>query len=318
MATPTQSRPVQDKLLEDASLQLIYDEGQYIAGKLFTPRESKNNTGKFAVNGKEHLRVEADLVGGKVKYANVTTNDRDALLYSIEKHGLAGIITEEDFDNTEQPFDARLDETNNLTTKLMLGREQAMAVVVNDPANYDGGSNTATPVLTWDDPLSDPASDTNAARTAIKNSSGMAPDLAVLSWEVLQELRQHTQVLSRFVNAVSGVEGASDAQVMQFLNVKRMEIGFVSFNSAAEGQFDLLEPVWGKNLSYMVSPERAIKRQVTFGYTFLLNSIGKGTRVNRGPVTNPPNAEELLVDLAYGDFVVDSGKAGFLLEDVIA
>jgi hypothetical protein len=94
MATPTQGKPVQDKLLEDASLQLVYEDSQYIADDIFTPRNSKNNTGKFAVYGKEHLRVEADLVGGKVKYGNVTTNDRDALLYSIEKHGLSGVVTE--------------------------------------------------------------------------------------------------------------------------------------------------------------------------------------------------------------------------------
>ena len=31
MATPTQGKPVQDKLLEDASLQLVYEDNQYIA-----------------------------------------------------------------------------------------------------------------------------------------------------------------------------------------------------------------------------------------------------------------------------------------------
>jgi hypothetical protein len=194
-----------------------------------------------------------------------------------------------------------------------------MAVVVNTAANYNGGANSATPTVKWDifDGTSDPAGDTKAARLAIKETSGMAPDLAVISWEVLQCLRQHPQVLSRFVNVITGESGASDDQVMQFLNVQRMLVGFVSFNSAKEGQTDVLEPVWTDNFSYMVSPQRAIKRQVTFGYTFMLNSVGKGTRVFRERGTNPPNSEEILVDLAYGDFVVDSGKAGFLITDTI-
>lgn len=314
---PTQQRPVQDVLLADASLQLVNEDADYIADLLFTERMSKPNAGVFGALGNEHLRIESDLAGGKAKYTEVTSNSKNSLPYNILKHGLAGTVTEEDFDNSQQPFDARLDESTTLTSKLKLGRERAMADVLNDSSIFNGGANSATPSILWDVfATSDPAGDTLAARLAIKKSSGKAPDTVIISWETLQVLRQHPQVLSRFVNVIAGEAGASDEQVKLFLNVKTMHIGMVTENSAKEGQADDLTPVWTNNVIYIVSPDRAIKNQITFAYTFKLLSVGKGIRVFHTPQSNPPKSEEITVDLAFDDVVTNGGKAGFLLEGV--
>ena len=146
----------------------------------------------------------------------------------------------------------------------------------------------------------------------------LPPDLAILSWEVAEQLRYHPQILDvlgyKHNRAFGG--GLNDMELASVLKVKRVLIGLVSFESANKGQASSLAEVWGKHLIFAKMPAVASKYQTSLGYCFkLAKRIGR--RVFKSSIDNPPNAKMILVDDHY-DFVITNVGAGYLIKDAIA
>ena len=52
---------------------------------------------------------------------------RSSLSYSVETHALEGVVTQDDYDNVEQPYDAERDETAGTTHLILTNKERSMA-----------------------------------------------------------------------------------------------------------------------------------------------------------------------------------------------
>lgn len=308
----TQNRAIVDKLLTNVSRKYI-PEG-YISEMTLPVNQVVQTSAKVGYYGKEYLRIESSLVGGRTPYPRVTSTTRSSDTYLIEKHGLSDLVTEEDYANVEQPFDARADLTTDLTHKLWIEKEKALADSL-------GSTSVVTQNVTlsgtdqYSDPSnSDPIGDFKLAKATILGACGALPNLAVMSWTVAETLRFHPAltVLVRGAKAIPG--GLSDAELALALGVQRILVGIVSYNSAVEGQTDSLAQVWGKNITFLVAPARPGKAQVTFGYRMQQRNP---RRVFRNPIGNPPNADEILVDDSYQWLIVDT-TAAYLIKDAVA
>lgn len=310
----SQQKAIIDKLLTNVSSAYI-PEG-FISESIFPSIESMQKTGKLAKYGTDHLRIEQTVIGGSGEYARIKTQVRSNSSYSIEGHGLEGLVTEDDYSNVESPYDAEADETMGITSTLMVGKEKGIADVLSDTAVLTQNT-TLSGTSQWNDyGNSDPIDDFITARQAVKDGCGFPPDLCIMSWDVAERLRYHPGLLDALGFKDNRPGGLNNAELANVLQVKRVLVGFASYESAKKGQSSSLATIWGKHMIFAKMPAKAAKYQTSLGYCFKLKGR-KPRRVFKWAVNNPPNSKAILVDDHY-DFVITNAAAGYLVKNAIA
>lgn len=310
----SQQKAIIDKLLTNVSSAYI-PEG-FISEAVFPEVQSTQKTGKLAKYGTDHLRVEQTIVGGGGEYGRIKTQVRSNTSYSIEGHGLEGLVTEDDYSNVEKPYDAEKDETLGITTTIMIGKEKGLADTLTDTAILTQNVTLAGANQWSDYGNSDPIDDMKTARSAVKSGCGSAPDLAILSWEVFQALKYHPGILEALGYKHNRKGGLTGEELKDVLDVKRVLVGMASYESANKGQTSSLAEIWGKHLIFAKMPSKAMKYQTSLGYCFKMAGR-KQRRVLKWSVNNPPNSRAILVDDHY-DFCITNANAGYLVKNCIA
>jgi len=302
-----------DKLLTNISNKIV-PEG-YISEQILPLVNVVQSTGLIGAYGTSHLRIETTLTGGKNKYPRVDTRTYSTQQYNIAEHGLSDIITRADYANVESPFDAEADTTDELVTKLWLGKEKGLA-----------DSLTSTSVLTQNTTLSgtdqysdysasDPLGDFATARLTIQAAVGMMPDTAIMSWAVFDKIRTHPDFLVNLGYNYHKPGGLTLGELASAMGVKRVLVGSAVYETAKEGQTSSIDAVWGKHIIFAVAPTAAKKRQISLGYRF--QQFGAPRKVYKNVLGNPPGAKEILVGDAY-EQLLSSVKAGYLIKNAIA
>jgi hypothetical protein len=144
----------------------------------------------------------------------------------------------------------------------------------------------------------------------------MYPDTVWMDSKVKSVLKFHPQLLDMLGFKQARPGGLNDSELAMALDVKRVIIADASYNSAKEGQTDVLASIWGKHLWFGVIPESAQVRQVSAGY--YLGYKGQSPRkVFKNPENNPPGSTSILVKDDY-DFLVSNVGAIYLIKAAIA
>jgi hypothetical protein len=88
---------IQDKLLTQVSRGLFQADFRFVSESVFPKVESVQNSGKLGYYDKEHLRIVNTVMGGRAEAARVDAGVRTSQQYYIEPHGLADVVTQEDW-----------------------------------------------------------------------------------------------------------------------------------------------------------------------------------------------------------------------------
>lgn len=309
-----QTKAIVDKLLTNASK--AYVPQGYISDMILPVIKKKQSSGLLGGYTNQHLRIVNTVMGGRGKARRMESIVRDSQGYVIENHGLEGLVTKDDFDNVEQPFDAEKDEALGLVTMLWLGREKALADVLGDTSILTQNT-TLSGTSQWSDfTNSDPIGDMKVGRQAVYEGSGMAPNLAIISWEVFNCLAYHPQILNNLGFAANRAGQLSSQEIAKAAGVDRLLIGNVRYNNAKEGATDALTSVWGKNFVYAVAPKTAQKYQVSLGYT--IRKTGETpNQVFKSDEKNPPGSKSIIVTNNYDD-LLSNVNAAYLIKDSVA
>lgn len=307
-----QVKAIVDKLLTNVS-NGYFPEG-YISESALPELAVKQRTGKIGKYGKSHLRVVDTKMAGRGKAPRFEPIIRDSDLYSVEKHGLEGMVTEDDYDNVELPFDAEKDETNGLTSSIWLGKELALNTVMTNASII---TQTSTPANKYDDYTnSTPLVDFRVAQNTILDGCGLMPNRAVTSQKVINVLKYHPGILSTLGFADNRAGTLTLAEIAHAMGVESLHVGKVSYNNAHLGQTDALNQLWGDTITFYYAPATAQKYQQSFGYYMKMS--GRGPRqVYKFAIDNPPNAKGIIVQDDYS-FVVTDAKCAYLLTDVLS
>lgn len=309
-----QVKAIVDKLLSQASSMFV-PQG-YISESALPSIQVKEKTGLLGKYGNSHLRIENTLKAGRGKYRRVETITRSTQTYTIEGHGLEGLVTPDDYRNVELPFKAEEDETLGLSTSVWLGKEKGLADTLSDTAILTQNTTLSGTAQYSDYLNSDPLDDFKTARSAVRDGCGIAPDTVCLDWAVWNCLRFHPQMLDSLGYKDNRPGGLDLKELASAMGVKRILFAESMYNSAKEGQSDVLAPVWGKHIVFGVLPIKAQVRQVSLGY--LIQYIGKSPRkVYKWAVNNPPESNAILVEDEY-DMFISNATAGYLIKDSIA
>jgi len=311
---PTQMKPVVEQLLTGVSSALI-PQGM-VAEKIFPKVYSANYSGKLAKYGKDFLRIERSIVGGTGKYRQVKPITKSTDSFNIIGHGLEGMVTKQDYANSQQPYDAEKDETTGLTTHLLLEKEYAVAASLTDTAVLTQNTTLVGTDQYSDYLNSDPVSDFSDFRATVRAACGLAPDVAIMDWAVWNKLRYHPAILDALGFKDNRPGGLNEAELAMAIGVQRLFVAQGVYNSAKEGQADSITPIWGKHIVLAVLPQAAQPYQTSLGYEVLLTG-GQPRKVYKQPGFNPPGSTSILVEDEY-DHLISNASAAYLIKNAIA
>lgn len=288
----------------------------YISETLMPQIQSKQSSGKLGKYGNNHLRIQNTVAGGRGAYRRAETIVRQTTTYVIDNHGIEGLVTKDDYRNVELPFRAEEDEVLGLSTILWLEKEQALASAL-----------TSTSVLTQNVTLSgtgqfndyansDPLSKFKDARLAVRNGCGLPPNAAWMDWQVANTLAYHPGILDALGYSKNRAGQLSPDELAKAMGIEKLFIAKAMYNSAKEGQSDVLSPVWGKHIGFGVLPDKAVPYQVSLGY-YVVYEGEQPRKVVKFAVNNPPESTGIVVEDSY-DMLVSNAGAGYLIANAIA
>ncbi len=310
----TQMKGIIDPLLTNVSSAYVPDG--CIGDTLFPALKFSQYTGKLGGYGKNHLRIENTIIGGKGKYRQVESIVRTTQGFTIDGHGLSGLVSKQDYKNVIDPFDAEKDETMGISTILLLEKEKGLADALADTATMTQNTTLSGTSQLSDYSNSDVVSVVNTGKAAIRAGSGAIPNVVIMDYYVAQVLRYHPQLLDLLGFKFARPGGLTDDDLAKALGVDQILVPNAMYNSAKEGQTAVLASVWGKHIILAQIPKSAQKYQISLGYNIRLDD-GSPRKVYKQPLFNPPGATEILVEDEY-DMLLSDVTAGYLIKNAVA
>lgn len=262
--TLVQQDVVIDPALSNVSVK--YTNESFIADLIFPTLKVSKQTGKYYIYDKSNLRRD-----NSNRAAGSPSNEIDFGLslsgvFSCDDHALKGFVADEIQDQAEAALNPLIDETETITEKLMLDRENALATLITNSANITQYV-TLSGTTQWSDySNSDPIGDVRTGRTTIHTNTFKKPNTMVMGKQVFDMLIEHPAIIERIKYSQLGVVTAE--LLARVFQVEKILVGEAGQNTAAEGQTDSLSYVWGKHvvLAY-INPKIGLK-SLTLGITF--------------------------------------------------
>jgi len=257
----------QDVVIDPAlsNVSVKFSNDTFIADLVFPTIRVSKQTGKYYVYDKANLRID-----NTVRAAGSGANEVDFGLstasFACDDHALKGFVADEIQDQAEAALNPLVDETEMITEKLLLDREQNLATLITSSSNitqYTALSGTSQ----WSDySNSDPIGDIRTARTTIHAASFKKPNTIILGKQVFDMLCDHPAIVERVKYSALGVITAE--LLARVFQVEKVLIGEAGKNTAVEGQTDSLSYVWAKNaIVCYIAPKVGLKT-LTLGLTF--------------------------------------------------
>jgi hypothetical protein len=234
--------------------------------------------------------------------------------FALESHSLEGLVPYEYLQDAAAVPGIDLARGGIMKVQNIIGLrlEYAQSVLATTAANYPAGNKvTLSGTSQWSDysGVSDPVSDVETAKEAIRGKIGKRPNTVAMGAAVWAKLRQHPKILDRI--KYTGRDSATPELVANLFGVKRVLIGDAIYDN--NGTF---ADVWGKFVvvGYTELGTLAELGTPSFGYTYRLNGY---------PLVEEPYSDRNAKSWVYPvtdevSPVIAGSTAGYLISAAVA
>lgn len=298
------------------NVAIAYTNDAYVAPMIFPTLPVKSQTGKHFIYDRGRFRIDAAKRGMGAPSNEVTLSLTTGLPYSCEDHALKQFVSDEDAENaviTNAPF---IDATENVTEKLMVDEERALATYMASTGNLTQNT-TLSGTSQWSDYTnSDPFGVIETAMATIHTSIYQNPNTLLLGKQVWDKLKHHPDLLERVKYSQKAV--LTTELLASLLGIDRVIIGAAGYNSAKEGQTDSMAYIWGKHAWLLYVNPRVSQRMITFGFTYRWSAKTKKVERLRGTDEEDRKGTYVRVGDDYYDQNLVSALAAYLIKDAVA
>lgn len=180
--------------------------------------------------------------------------------YSVDNWGVATMWTARDLAEARRGGTTDPDFINAkvrfVTWKACLEREIAVATLTQTAGNWAttlagvAGAPSAGQFRRWDDAASDPVQDVVLLKEAMRLSSGMEPNTAIIPIQVMNSLKTNPNLLNRIVygGTMSSPTEIDFEMIQKLFGFQNFLIPKGVYNTAKEGQADNFAYIWGKTI----------------------------------------------------------------------
>ena len=262
---PTLRDVMQDPMLSNVSVK--YQNADYVADQILPIFPVKKQNGKYYIYTGSHLRPVDTLRAAGSEANEVDFQVDPDGTYHCDDNALKERVPFEVQDQADAAMDPLIDATENITERLMVGKERALAALMGSTAIITPNNTTLAGTDQWSDySNSDPVDDVKTAKSTVHAAIFREPNVLVLQKQVYDKLLDHPDIVDRIKYSQMGV--ATPELLARIFGVAKVIVAGAGYNSVDEGVADSFSYCWGKHawLIY-IAPGKRLK-QITFGYTF--------------------------------------------------
>lgn len=304
-----------DQALTNVSNAWFNQNDDFIGQLIFPEVLVKHKTFKVPKYGKEGLIVPSDLSRtGEAKAKRVDySRGYDSPTVLTEK-ALSDVVTKDDYDQTDLPFNAESDAVEFINSRMMLSREKNIATLLGDTSKVTQNI-TLSGTDQWSDKgNSSPFVDIVAGAKSVRGSALMTPNTAFFSWEVWLSIVDHPDFIDRFKWGGDGIMTVERfLQAVGPYGIKKVYIGKAQENTGGDGASDTFATIWGKNFWLGYITDQPGLKQVNGGYHFRQQDARQVTKEYKN---NPPVTE--IVNTDYYEDILLNDTCFYLIKNVIA
>jgi hypothetical protein len=308
---PGQSQLHIDQALTNVSVN--YQNADLVAERMFAPVPVGKQSNKYFIGSKYNLRADDDrrrpgTVANEIDWQYSTDT------YYADGHALRAVIPDEWRENVDQPIDLDVDATQNLTEKIQLSKEVALAAyLVANATTVDMASKK------WDDDSKDPIKEIDTQKETIAKATGKRPNVLMVSRPVFRGMRNNAKVVGRVTAAIGGQVDdrnlVTAAQLANLLEVNELIIADAVKLTSNEGATEVMDFVWGKYAALFYRPPAPGLRTIAWGYHFKWNVGVMGRLVKRYREEN--RESDIIESQEYYDQKLVVLGAGLLFSNVV-
>ena len=227
--------------------------------------------------------------------------DVDTATYTTEVYAIHKDIADQIRSNADPAVDLERGAADFVMQQLLIQKE------LNWVTDFFGIGKWGTDVVggtnftQWDDAASDPETDVDTGKAAIKVATGLAANTLIVSYQVHQALKRHPIITDRFKHTSS--ESITTTLLARYFEVDRYLIAGASYTTSQEGAAAEANAfIAGKNaLLCYVAPSPGLLVP-SAGYTFTWSAF---SGANGGVRTKRFRMEPLESDRVEGEFAYD-------------
>jgi len=255
---------VVDPALSNVSIK--YTNDTFIADQIFPMVKVAKQTGKYYIYDKANMRIDKTARSAGSGANEIDFGVAPTGTFACEDHALKGFVADEVQDQADAALNPLVDETETVTEKLLLDRENNLAAILSSTAVLTQNT-TLSGTSQWSDySNSDPIGDIRTARTTIHQNTFKKPNTIIMGKQAFDMLAEHPQIIERVKYSQLGI--LTEELLARIFQVEKILVGEAGANTANEGQTDAMSYIWGKNaVVCYIAPQVRLK-QVTLGYTF--------------------------------------------------
>jgi hypothetical protein len=312
---------LRDTRVQDPVLTTIvhgYVQSEYVGTHLFPIVEVGKRTGKIIRFDKEDfaLKDTRRVPGAPTRRQSIRYGADE---YSLFQDAIEGELPIEHIEeSSDLPLDLKAETATSAKGALDLRMESDQAAIATNAVLYDT-AHKIEPVAQqkWSyrpsvatDTVPDPVEHVNAWKEAIRMSSGVYPNSAVIGPKVFNALDRHPVVRDQF--KYTSDNSLTVEMLARLFNLTRgVKVGTAVKMNDATGE---LEDVWGNHmvLAY-VPPQIRSRRQPSYGYTYQL----KGYPIAEAPYYDQNHRSWYFPVIAERTPLQTAMKAGFLAKNIV-
>jgi hypothetical protein len=312
--------------LTDLSLAVIQSETAFIAAQVFPTVPVKKQGDRYYVyNAGDLLADDAKLRAPGTKAAEGDYRVDNTPAYYCPIYAKRRAISEQERDNADAVINTDRDAMEFVTRSLLIRRERlwvagyfGTGIWTNNKVG--GAKGGGKDFIQWSDYTnSHPITDVGAYMEVVRLGTGFRPNTLVLTPDVMEQLRNHPDVLDRFKYTQKGVITAD--LLAAVMGVERVVSAEAVYNSSLDPDNPVITNIAGTKAVLLVYAAKAPGiRVASGGYTFVWTGLtgvnSAGFRIKKYRV------DELSSDIVEGEVAfapkIVAPSLGCFLSDAIA
>ena len=295
------------------NISLAYSNENYVAERFFPIVTVKKDTGKITTYAMDNLRIVKALrsIGSKTNEVGHSVSIGDH--YVLKEYALMELVPDEHMEQAEAPIHPKIDATENITERLLVIKESAMATAVSATATMTSNT-TLSGTDQWSDYTnSDPIGDVKTGKEAIRTASGKNANTLLLSHNAYIELLDHPDIIDRLKYVKVADKDAAKAALARIFDLDEVIVGDAQHNSSAEGGTITLADIWDKVAIIAYVEKRPTLKSRTLGFTYQM----KAPRYVDGWRDEDRRGDYIRVTDKFDQQLIDV-NCGYLIKDCVA
>jgi len=295
------------------NISLAYSNENYVAERFFPIVTVKKDTGKITTYAMDNLRIVKALrsIGSKTNEVGHSVSIGDH--YVLKEYALMELVPDEHMEQAEAPIHPKIDATENITERLLVIKESAMATAVSATATMTSNT-TLSGTDQWSDYTnSDPIGDIKTGKEAVRTASGKKANTLLLSHNAYIELLDHPDIIDRLKYVKVADKDAAKAALARIFDLDEVIVGDAQYNNSAEGGTITLADIWDKVAIIAYVEKRPTLKSRTLGFTYQM----KAPRYVDGWRDEDRRGDYIRVTDKFDQQLIDV-NCGYLIKDCVA